>query len=219
MLTEPKAIIDISQGVNVETACFPGDTPFSYEVALTVKESGVINLTKFTSSPHVGTHADAYSHIATEHVGDENGIGNAPLEPYIGPCTVIDFSDHREEITVDMVKKKLDSIQFLNPRLLFKTQSVVRENVFEKEYAYFQAELISFLHNEGVRLIGIDTPSVDHIDSKTLDTHHQLVKFKIAWLENLNLKDAEEKNYFLTAAPVKYYPIEAAPVRAALLEF
>jgi arylformamidase len=69
----------------------------------------------------------------------------------------------------------------------------------------------------GVRMIGIDTPSVDHIESKNLETHHQLLERDMLWLENLDLTQVSEGEYFLVALPLKFMELEASPVRAILL--
>ncbi|MBX9694967.1 MAG: cyclase family protein [Cyanobacteria bacterium] len=215
MLPQPR-IIDISQPVSSQSACFPGDTPFRREVTLTYKESGVVNLTSLTMSPHVGTHIDAPSHIQGDLDSGEGMVGDLPLERFVGAVEVVDLSPRTEPITVDCVKERWPEDARLPERLLFKTCQHIRYHVWESDYSFFSAEVISYLNDRGVQLVGLDTPSVDHINSKTLDAHHELVKREMVWLENLDLTRAEPGKYFLVALPLKFTELEASPVRAVL---
>jgi len=67
-----------------------------------------------------------------------------------------------------------------------------------------------------VRLVGIDSQSVDPADSKTLDSHHQLLARDLRVLENLVLDDVPEGDYELIALPLKLMQADASPVRAVL---
>lgn len=217
MLTAPKKIIDISQPVSSSSACFPGDTPFQKAITLTYKESGVVNLTSLTMSPHVGTHVDAPVHVCGDMSQTGGKVGDMPLEPFIGPVRVIDLAPFTGGISAQQFK---DKVQGTSPpaRVIFKTCHQIRYDVFEDDYAYLSVELIDALAALGVVLTGIDTPSVDHIDSKDLLTHHKLLEHKLVWLENLNLVDVKEGDYTLVALPLKFMELEASPVRAVLLE-
>lgn len=185
-------------------------------MTVTYADSKVINLTAITSSPHVGTHADAPSHICGDMSEAEQHAGAMPLAPYVGPATVLDLRPlDTGEITDEMIKKAQNGE--LNPRILLRTQTKVDEDVFKNDYAYIGVSAIKYLASKGALLVGLDTPSVDHINSKDLASHHALQKHKFHWLENLNLESAEAGDYFLVAAPIKLVSAEAAPVRALLL--
>ncbi len=211
-------VIDISQPVETKTACFPGDVPFSRQITVTHEDSKVINLTSFTMSPHVGTHADSPIHI----YGDmASGVGMAsalPLEYFMGACQVIDLADCFEPITSKYLYSRMDKNEKMVPRLLFKTRHHIRYDKFEDNYASFTPDLVEALQEHQVKLIGIDTPSVDHSDSKNLETHHCLHKYKMTWLENLDLTRAKAGFYSLIALPLKFTELEASPLRAVLLK-
>ncbi len=270
MMKEPVSIIDISQPISRSYACYPGDTPFDYTLTASFAQNKCYNLTAFTMSPHIGSHADAPAHVLnletavrdaklaqdleleslcsgaghSQRVLDrstandsgsrdcvklasraavfrldtmepKNLAGHLPLAPFIGPCLVIDVSPCKGEITLKSVENKLKGDIPL--RILFKTRLQLRFDQFDEEYAYFSLDLIDFLHAKGVKLIGIDTPSVDHIHSKTLDAHHALIAHGMVWIENLDLSQAQENTYFLSALPLKLMELEAAPLRAVLI--
>ncbi len=217
-------IIDISQPVSEKSACFPGDTPFSSKVTLSYEQSQVINLTALTMSPHVGTHADAPVHIqgalASGNQSDTT-VGNMSLEAFIGDVVVIDVSTAAGSTTSGIkaadVKARLVEASASCKRVLFKTTTAINFEVFEDDYSYIEADTAELLGELGFVLVGIDTPSVDHIRSKDLATHHALDKHKLVWLENLDLTAVEAGRYFLVALPIKFMDLEASPVRAVLL--
>ena len=129
-------IIDISQPVSVQTACFPGDAPFSYQVTLNHKDSQGMNLCAFTMSPHVGTHADAPVHVRGNlSDGNAETVGSMALSPFIGPALVVDVSPCRQAITWAHVENLLASWSVLPQRVLFKTVQENRYDMFEPEYA------------------------------------------------------------------------------------
>jgi arylformamidase len=226
-MREPTRIIDISQPIRESSACFPGDTAFSSKLTVSYQDSQVINLSAFTMSPHVGTHADAPIHVRGSFPNERESAGTLPLSPFIGPAAVVDISPWTQGIRWSQIASSLEQIERkfcgFPKRLLFKTAQHIRYDTFEKEYAWFCPQLVPELAKRGIQLVGIDTPSVDAIDSKTLETHHALLETGIFWLENLDLTTlimpATPVEYFLIAAPLKLMELEASPVRAVLLEF
>ena len=70
----------------------------------------------------------------------------------------------------------------------------------------------------GLRLFGTDAASVDPMDSKTLDAHHALRKKGAVILEGLDLSRVPDGTYDLVALPLALVGMDAAPVRAILIE-
>ena len=75
---------------------------------------------------------------------------------------------------------------------------------------------IAHLAAEGVKLVGVDVPSVDPVDSKDLAIHHALGRAGIVNIENLALARVDGGAYELLAAPVAWRDLDAAPLRAIL---
>ena len=86
------------------------------------------------------------------------------------------------------------------------------------EFSAFAPETIRWLASLGVRLVGIDSQSVDPAASKTLDSHQLLLKHDLRVLENLVLDAVPEGDYELIALPLKWILADASPVRAVLRE-
>ena len=68
----------------------------------------------------------------------------------------------------------------------------------------------------GLRLLGVDAPSVDARDARTLAVHRALFSGGAVVLENLDLSAVSPGDYELTAYPLRIAGLDAAPVRAVL---
>ena len=82
--------------------------------------------------------------------------------------------------------------------------------------AAYAPETIEKLAALGVKLVGIDTASIDPAESKTLDSHQVIRRLGLRVLENLVLDDVPEGDYELIALPLKLVTADASPVRAVL---
>ena len=67
-----------------------------------------------------------------------------------------------------------------------------------------------------MRLLGLDIPSVDTIESQDLPIHHALAASGIHILESLDLSAVPLGQYELVALPLRIVGGDAAPVRAVL---
>lgn len=67
-----------------------------------------------------------------------------------------------------------------------------------------------------MRLIGIDTPSLDPQQSKTMDAHNTVARHGMAILEGVVLDEVAEGDYELIALPLRFAHLDASPVRAIL---
>ncbi|MCA9251946.1 MAG: hypothetical protein KDA54_12515, partial [Phycisphaerales bacterium] len=68
----------------------------------------------------------------------------------------------------------------------------------------------------GVRLVGVDTPSVDLFSSRDLPAHQACLQNGVSILEGLRLADVPDGLYELIALPLKLVGFDASPVRAIL---
>jgi len=219
MIPSRFSIIDISRQIDESSACFPGDRPFERMLTLSLQNGDNLNLSALRMSPHVGTHADTPLHIFGDMNRPDTAAGQLPLAPYIGKSAVIDIADCKSEVRLELVAKVLGSFSTFPERVLIRTASTIRHDRFEADCAYLSVELIRYLASKECVLAGIDTPSVDHTESKTLPAHKALIECDMSWLENLDLTQVHQGEYFLIALPLKFMQLEASPVRAVLLCF
>jgi arylformamidase len=205
-----KKLWDISPPIGPGSPVFPGDEPYVQRWTARIGPGCPVNLSAITLSPHLGAHADAPLHYAD----DAPAIGAVDLAPYLGPCRVIHAIGcgpmvrpvHLEHASSD-----------LPPRVLVRTCETA-PTAWSDEFSAYSPETIAWLARLGVRLVGIDSQSVDPAASKTLDSHHLLLEYDLRVLENLVLDGVPEGDYELIALPLKLATACASPVRAVLRE-
>jgi arylformamidase len=205
-------IYDITRTITPTLAVWPGDTIFSFQHLARLSKGASVNLTTMTISAHTGTHADAPYHYTNSGAHP----AQMPLEKYIGKAHVATISRRNGGIVpADFDGHNLAGMQ----RLLIHTWvSDLPDDQWAEDFPYPTPELIDWLASQGVVLMGVDMPSVDDFNSKTLDGHHRLLHHGIVNLETIVLKDVPDGVYELVALPLKIDGVCASPVRAILRE-
>lgn len=201
---------DISPVLGPATPPFPGDQAYEQRWTARIGPGCPVNLSALTLSPHLGAHADAPLHYAD----GAPAIGEVPLAPYLGPCRVIHAIDCGPLVRPAHIAHALES---LPPRVLVRTCERA-PTVWSDDFSAYAPETIELLAGRGVKLVGIDSQSVDPATSKTLDSHQLLLKHDLRVLENLVLDDVPPGDYELIALPLKLAHACASPVRAILRE-
>ncbi len=205
-------IYDITRLITPQLAVWPGDTPFSLKQAAKISEGSSVNLGAVTLSLHTGTHADAPYHYS------ETGETVEALRPdiYIGGAQVVDVTGN-PIITVEILERTAGMRGIgQTERLLLKTEGWNDTTVFPEQIPVLSLEVPDFLNERGILLLGVDVPSVDQIDSKTLPVHQALGENGIHILESLDLREVEPGFYDLIALPLKIEGADGSPVRAIL---
>ena len=202
------ALWDISPAISAATSAFPGDTTYTQRWNAQIGPGCPVNVSVITMSPHLGAHADAPLHYGQ----GASAIGGVDLTPFLGPCRVIHAIDQGALITPEHLAHAATG---LPPRVLVRTCRRAPTE-WSPIFSAFAPQTITWLAGLGVRLVGIDSQSVDPADSKTLDSHQQLLAHDMRVLENLVLDEVEEGDYELIALPLKLVHADASPVRAVL---
>ena len=191
---------DISIALRPGAPEWPGDTPYSCRWTQQLARGDTVNLSAVTTSPHVGTHADAPLHV---HDGWP-ASHDLPLEIFAGPATVCSLD-------------RVDALPHAPlERLLLRTGSTTAAGAFPADWPALTVRQVESLLARGLRLLGVDAPSVDTRHSTTLEVHHALFAGGAYNLENLDLRDVPDGAYDLVALPLKIVGLDAAPVRAIL---
>jgi arylformamidase len=206
-----RKIWDISQPLRAGLPVWPGDTAFQAERTWHLDEECPVNVSVFTASTHSGAHADAPLHY------DPNGapIEQVSLYAYLGPCILIDARSCGPIVEAEFVEA---SVPPGAERVLFRTYDRFPHDAWRSDFTAVSAAAIEALAERGVRLIGVDAPSLDPQDSKTLEAHHAVRRSSLAILEGLVLDAPPPGEYELIALPLALAGLDAAPVRAVLRE-
>jgi len=200
--------IDITQPLSNDIAHWPGDEPFSYETTVTKAQSGSVNIGKITTSTHIGTHIDAPFHF----LNDGKRILEMDIERYIGTCKIIDVSEY-PAINEHALRAVLtDPVR----RLLIKTSLPNNPKRFPTDVPPITPDGAAYMASLGIKLVGVDVPSVDPVDSKELLGHHALHQHDIYILENVMLDHVAVGDYELIALPLALAEADGSPVRAVI---
>ena len=200
---------DISPPVHAGAPVFPGDTPYRQRWAATIGPGCPVNVSALEMSPHVGAHADAPLHYDPEGVA----VGALELTPYLGPCRVVHAIGCGPLVEPRHLAHALER---LPPRVLVRTYARAPVERFDEALTAYAAATIEQLAALGVKLIGIDTASIDPAASKSLPSHQAIRRLGLRVLENLVLDDVPEGDYELIALPLRLTGADASPVRAVL---
>lgn len=201
-------LFDISPPLDASLAVWPGDSPLSREVLLELARGDSVTLSTLRATAHLGAHADAPSHYGA---GGPD-IASRALDLYLGPCQVMRVAVPRGEcVTPEMLSGPPEA-----PRVLLATATYPDPHRFAQDFAALSPRLVDHLHGAGVRLVGIDTPSVDLFASRELAAHGRFLAHDMAILEGLVLDGVPEGTYELIALPLRLTGFDASPVRAVL---
>jgi arylformamidase len=205
-----KRLWDISPPVMPGAPVFPGDAPFEQRWGSTLSAECPVNVSTLTLSPHTGAHADAPLHYSA----DGDAVGLLALAPFLGTCRVVHAIDCGPLV---QWRHLAHALHGLPARVLVRTRRRAA-TAWDAGLTAFAPDSVSRLADAGVRLIGIDSASIDPADSRQLPSHQVIRQRELRVLENLVLDEVAEGDYELIALPLKWVTADASPVRAVLRE-
>lgn len=203
-------LIDISPPIDAELAVFPGDTAVSREILLDMRRGDALTLSTLRATVHLGAHIDAPSHYGR----DAATIEATDLARCLGPCRVLrPDAAPGARLRPEDLGGPIDE-----ERILLATGTHPDPRTWRGDFAALAPETVDHLADRGVRLLGIDTPSVDLADDADLIAHHRFLARDVTILEGLVLTDVAPGRYELIALPLRLVGFDASPVRAVLRE-
>jgi len=203
--------IDISVPLYNGMVHWPGDPPFDREQVMQMERGDVCNVSKMTSTVHIGTHMDAPHHF----VNDGAGIDAMPIEATVGPARVIRIDDPKMIRVSEIEPHNIGA----GERVLFRTrnsESAWKTAEFQKEFVYIPADTARYLVSKNVRTVGVDYLSVGGYDADGPQTHQALLGAGVWVIEGLNLAGVEPGDYELVCLPLKMVGSDGSPARAVL---
>lgn len=205
-----RAIHDITPPISPNLGVWPGDTKPSREVLLEIAKGDTVTLSTLRTTVHLGAHADGPNHYGL----NAPSIDERPLDLYLGPCQVMRIDIARgERFGVAHLTGELRA-----DRILFATGTFPDPERWNDDFAAIDPDLIDHLAKHNVKLVGLDTPSVDLKASTDLPTHRRILQHDMAILEGLVLKHVPPGVYELIALPLPLVGFDGSPVRAILRE-
>ncbi len=209
--TSAPRFIDISRPLHTGAPNWPGDLPTDFRLGMRIAEGKPCNLGQLRLSVHNGTHADAPFHYNDQGLK----IDELPPDLFIGPARVIDARGHAA-FTVQLFDGINPAELAATPRVLFRTDVWLDRDTFPTQWPLLAPGLPRWLADHGVRLIGLDLPSVDPLTNTDMAIHHQLDAANVLIIESLDLREVPAGVYELIALPLKLRGADGSPVRAVL---
>ena len=209
-------LYDISPVISERIGVFPGDVSFRRNVSLDFKTGDNLVLSSIQTTLHLGAHTDGPSHYSSTGMG----IGERDPWIYMGRCLVLHAKANRGGRVgrQHLASAWQTAKEWPAERILVRTESFPNPEKWNSDFCSFDPSLIEEWAHAGVKLIGIDTPSIDPESSKGLESHQVVAKHNMAILEGVVLTAVPEGLYTLIALPLKIEGADAAPVRAVLIE-
>jgi arylformamidase len=200
---------DVTVPLSPEVPTFPGDPPFRMQLVHRIADGKPYNVAHLDLGAHSGTHVDAPFHFLDG--GDT--VDQLPLEILFGKARVVAVPS-REAVR----REDLEEVDLTNDlRVLFKTRSSGKlRGDFQEDFVYLDPEAARYLVDEGIKLVGIDSLSIEKFGSKDFASHHALLGAGVVVVEGLDLSDVEPGEYDMTCLPLRIVGADASPARVVL---
>jgi arylformamidase len=203
--------IDISMPLFPGMAGFPGDPTFGREPSHSLSNGDAYNVSRLVLGSHAGTHIDPPLHFLA---------GGAPVDRIDlgilnGPCEVVGVDPRRREVG----PLDLERIPPGETRVLFRTANSdrwARAAVFFSDYVALGLPAATELLRRGIRLVGIDSLSVESDPTGRFPVHRALLSGGALILEGLFLAEAPPGSYELACLPLRVRDGDGGPARAVL---
>lgn len=208
-------IFDISLTLSPDLPVWPGDAPFELEQVESMKKGTQANVSKLSTSVHIGTHVDAPHHF----LNDGRTIESLPLDVLTGLCYVTQLPDGVEAITAEALEGM--SLPGKLSRVLFGTSNsrlwARGETEFQEDFVAVSEDGAEWLVGHGIQLVGVDYLSVAPYHDST-PTHRVLLQAGVVVVEGLDLSIVPRGFYELYCLPLKLMGSDGAPARAILIQ-
>lgn len=211
-------IIDLTHVIETDMRVYPGDPEVKVENAL-IHSKDHCHVDKLIMGTHAGTHIDAPFHFSKSG----KNLSDYSVDRFIGRGAVIDVSYKKNNEVIF-----IDDLEPFGEAILKSDFAVIRTGydkyINSEEYIshpYLSKEASIYLKDMGIRLVGIDTYSVDSTyNNDNFDAHDILLSNDILIAENLSNLDKLDlyKNYIFHFVPLKIKNGDGSPIRAYAIE-
>ncbi len=209
-------VIDLTHPFTITDMVFPGTKRMHMDRTHTCERDGY-NLTMATINSHAGTHTDAPLHFLAEG----KPLSDVDINCYVGDCFVVDCTAKgapKAVIDVADVKPYEEQIRRAG-RVILATgwHSQFNTEHFFTEYPSVSLELARYLVSLGVRMMGVEGPSVSIYDGP--EVHKILLSADVAIVEGLtNLEELMGRTTLFCGAPLAFTQMDGWPIRAYAIE-
>ena len=176
-----KQCFDLTKLINHSLPQYTNDPHFYVDKVSEVNQMQSYAMEYIHIGNHTGTHIDFPAHVIN---GGKNSL-DFPINCLMGKGYIVKNSDCNNMIEYLRNLDLKDSI------------------IFFKNMEFLPFDLACFLVDNKVKIIGVDSLSVDNINSKDLPIHNLLLKHDILIVENLYLDEVDDCSCYILINPLK----------------
>lgn len=205
--------IDISLPITAASVPWAGLDPPRLDRPARIADGDSVNVGVLTLCLHTAAHADAPFHVSD----DGRTIERVGLNVYLGEARLVRLAPGSGAVDIAaLASAGLPDEGAWPRRLLIATGRAYDGVHWPAAVPAVAPDAAARIVERGVRLLGVDVPSVDPLDSRALTAHHVLMDGGVAILENLRLGGVAPGRYWLSAVPLAIHGGDASPVRAVI---
>jgi arylformamidase len=203
-------LFDVTRPIQGGMVVYEGDPRVTVRRVASVAAGACANVSEIVLGSHTGTHVDPPLHFRD----GTPGVDALPLDILIGPARVYAL-EGREPIDAEALRRVDLTVC---RRVLFKTSTGGGLDALGSPPACtgMTAAAARVLVEAGVRLVGLDGPSVDLPGAVGFPVHRTLLDAGVVIVEGLDLSAVPPGTYELLCLPLKLLGGDGAPVRVVL---
>lgn len=208
-------IIDLTHTVRQDMPVFPGTEQPVLQPVYTFEENG-FREKKLTLYSHTGTHMDSPYHILKEGLSlDEQDVGR-----FMGRAVLIDCTGLASQHVGREHLGRYEALISQSDFVILKTgwSRFWGNGAYFKSFPTLTPDGANWLAQFKLKGVGVDTLSIDPVESMDLAVHRELLGNNINIVENLaNLDSIEQDSFVFCCLPLKIEKADGSPVRAVAI--
>jgi arylformamidase len=201
---------DVTRPIYAGMPVYDGDPEVVITPRFRIAAGDPVNVALLSFGSHTGTHVDAPRHFRDGAAG----LDALALDALVGPARVCEPEPTPQIDAAHLRAQDLSGVH----RVLLKTPNSVRWRAegFFPDYTSLTPAAARLLVEAGIRLVGVDGPSVDPFGAADAPAHHILLDAGVVILEGLDLSAVPPGAYRLLCLPLKIREGDGAPARVLL---
>ncbi len=205
-------IFDLTHGITHGMGVFPGDPECVVESAHSYENGYFVS--RISMGTHTGTHVDAPAH----KIKGARSLTDLGLEAFIAPNTAaIDCRGRQGEMDAAFIESCENELKGCDGAVFVSGWSKKWGTPeFFEGFPGFSEDAAAALKRLGIRLVGVETPSVNCVRHESV--HAALLREEIVVAEALRVPENLFGRFELYAAPLKLVGRDGSPVRAFALK-
>lgn len=210
-------LIDLTRPIYAGMPVYPGDRGVTLDLSSSFDDKEY-QITELRFGSHTGTHVDAPRHF----LKGRPSLMELPLDAFVGEAVCVSavtyFAGGEEHPVIELPDHEKIRIHE-GDRVIISTDWEKKSgtDAFYQKYPIFAEDLVTFLIDMKIRMLGVDLPTLEAVPSlgEPYTMHRMLLSRGIVLVEGLiNLYELTDSRFFFSAAPLLYENGDGSPVRA-----